>query len=84
MCPSNANGIVDIKPTLGLVSRSGIVPIAHSQDTAGPMARTVADAVAILTAIAGVDSRDEATAGSEEQIPADYGAFLVKDGLSGR
>ena len=83
VCPSNANGIVGIKPTLGLVSRSGIVPIAHSQDTAGPMARTVADAVALLTAIAGVDSRDEATAESAEQIPADYGAFLAEDGLKG-
>jgi amidase len=51
VCPSNANGIVGIKPTLGLVGRTGIVPIAHSQDTAGPMARTVADAAAILTAL---------------------------------
>src|SRR6478735_7735114 len=60
--PSNVNGLVGLKPTLGLVSRSGIVPIAHSQDTAGPMARTVADAAALLTAMAGTDPRDADTA----------------------
>ncbi|HET6655489.1 MAG TPA: amidase family protein, partial [Gammaproteobacteria bacterium] len=62
ICPSSVNGIVGIKPTLGLVSRAGIVPISHSQDTAGPMARSVADAAAVLTAIAGSDPRDPATA----------------------
>src|SRR5438093_2866090 len=61
VCPSGANALVGIKPTLGLVSRSGIVPIAHSQDTAGPMARTVADAAALLTALTGVDPRDPDT-----------------------
>ena len=59
--PSNSNGLVGIKPTLGLVSRSGIVPIAHSQDTAGPMTRTVADAAALLGAMAGADADDPAT-----------------------
>ena len=58
VCPSSGNGVVGIKPTLGLVSRSGIIPIAHSQDTAGPMTRTVADAAAVLTVLAGVDPRD--------------------------
>jgi amidase len=81
ICPSHANGIVGIKPTVGLVSRAGIIPIAHSQDTAGPMARTVADAVALLTVLAGADSRDPATAGCE---PAgDYSAFLDPQGLRG-
>ena len=61
ICPSNVNGIVGIKPTLGLVSRAGIIPIAHSQDTAGPMARTVADAAILLAALAGPDPRDPAT-----------------------
>ena len=62
VCPSSACGLVGIKPTLGLVSRSGIIPISHSQDTAGPMARTVADAAALLAVLSGVDSRDTATA----------------------
>ena len=82
VCPANANGIVGIKPTLGLVSRAGIVPLAHSQDTAGTMGRTVADATAMLTAIAGADSRDDATAASA-QHPADFAAFLLQDGLQG-
>ncbi len=64
VCPSNANGLVGIKPTLGLVSRVGIIPIAHSQDTAGPMARTVSDGAILLGAMAGVDPRDPATAAS--------------------
>ena len=63
VCPSHACGVVGLKPTLGLVSRSGIVPIAHSQDTAGPMARTVADAAALLAVLAGADPDDAATAG---------------------
>ena len=81
VCPASANGLVGLKPTLGLVSRSGIIPIAHSQDTAGPMARTVADAAAILTAIAGVDSRDSATSASAVRGLVDYTAFLDKTGL---
>jgi amidase len=81
--PSNACGIVGIKPTVGLVSRSGIIPIAHSQDTAGPMCRTVADAAALLTALAGTDPRDPATAAAEGRIAPDYTAFLERDGLRG-
>ena len=61
VCPSGVNGLVGIKPTVGLVSRSGIIPISHSQDTAGPMTRTVADAAVLLTAMTGVDPRDPAT-----------------------
>jgi amidase len=83
VCPSSANGLVGIKPTVGLVSRAGIVPIAHSQDTAGPMARTVADAAALLAALQGVDPRDEATAASEGRAPADYSAALDPGGLRG-
>jgi len=83
VCPSSANGVVGIKPTLGLVSRAGIVPIAHSQDTAGPMARTVTDAAILLGAIAGVDPRDAATAAAGGRI-ADYAAALDPGGLAGR
>ncbi len=64
VCPAGVNGVVGIKPTVGLVSRAGIVPISHSQDTAGPMARTVADAATLLAALAGADPRDAATAGA--------------------
>ncbi|HEU4794232.1 MAG TPA: amidase, partial [Pyrinomonadaceae bacterium] len=80
VCPSNANSLVGIKPTLGLVSRSGIIPIAHSQDTAGPMTRTVADAAVILAAIIGFDPSDSAT----KSIPTiDLTTALNKDGLRG-
>src|SRR5437899_4026990 len=82
VCPSTTSGIVGIKPTLGLVSRAGIVPIAHSQDTAGPMARTVADAAALLGALAGEDPRDPATAASHGRA-ADYARFLDPEGLRG-
>ena len=82
VCPSGINGIVGIKPTLGLVSRSGIIPIAHSQDTAGPMARSVRDAAILLTAITGVDAEDAATANAEVQ--QDYSANLTADGISGK
>jgi len=82
ICPSVRNGLVGIKPTLGLVSRSGIIPIAHSQDTAGPMARTVADAAALLGVMAGEDKKDSITAGGKTH-PKDYTAFLNKDGLRG-
>ncbi len=81
--PSNANSLVGLKPTLGLVSRSGIVPIAHSQDTAGPMARTVADAAVLLGALTGVDPLDQATEGSRGQSYTDYRPFLDRDGLRG-
>jgi amidase len=79
--PSSVNGIVGIKPTVGLVSRTGIIPIAASQDSAGPMARTVADAALLLTAMAGRDTADAATAGAPEHI--DYRRFVRKDGLAG-
>ena len=83
VCPSSINGVVGIKPTVGLVSRAGIIPIAHSQDTAGPMARTVRDAAAILGALTGVDPRDEATAASDGHATTDYTQFLDADGLKG-
>jgi amidase len=81
--PSSANGLVGIKPTLGLISRAGIVPIAHSQDTAGPMARTVADAAALLGAMAGEDAHDPATALGRGRAFADYAQFLDPRGLQG-
>ncbi len=81
--PSTCCGIVGIKPTLGLVSRAGIIPIAHSQDTAGPMARTVADAATLLGALTGVDARDEATAASAGQSRVDYTGSLDPNGLKG-
>jgi amidase len=85
--PSNVNGLVGIKPTLGLVSRSGIVPIAHSQDTAGPMTRTVADAAALLTAMAGADPDDRATHAGVQRRPTsaatDYTTTLDPNGLKG-
>jgi amidase len=81
VCPSSANGIVGIKPTLGLVSRAGLIPIAHSQDTPGPMARTVRDAAILLGELAGVDREDKATAGSGAKAAADYTEFLDPHGL---
>jgi amidase len=83
VCPSSANGIVGIKPTLGLVSRAGIIPIAHSQDTAGPMTRTVRDAAILLSALAGVDPRDGVTAASAGRVSTDYTKFLDPNGLKG-
>ena len=83
VCPSSANSLVGIKPTVGLVSRAGIIPIAHSQDTAGPMTRTVADAAILLGALTGVDSRDSATTLSQTKSFTDYTQFLDKDGLKG-
>jgi amidase len=83
VCPSSANGLVGIKPTVGLVSRAGIVPISHSQDTAGPMARTVADAAALLGALAGVDPGDPVTKQSGGKAQADYSRFLDANGLGG-
>ena len=83
ICPSSMAGLVGLKPTVGLVSRSGIIPISHSQDTAGPMARSVADAAALLTAMTGVDPDDAATTGSDAQVAADYSKFLRADGLRG-
>jgi amidase len=83
VCPSAFGALVGIKPTVGLVSRSGIIPISHSQDTAGPMARTVADAAALLGAMTGVDSRDPATASAPALPNTDYTAALVADALQG-
>jgi len=84
ICPSATCGIVGIKPTLGVVSRSGIIPIAHSQDTAGPMCRTVADAAALLTVLAGADPADKITTGTEIQRNIDYTKFLNRDGVKGK
>ena len=81
VCPSSANSLVGIKPTLGLVSRRGIIPISHTQDTAGPMARTVADAAALLGVLAGTDPDDPATAGA--RVESDYTRFLDPKGLQG-
>src|SRR5215212_7913056 len=83
ICPSQTNGIVGFKPTLGLVSRSGIIPIAHSQDTAGPMARTVADVAILLAAMTGVDSADAPTRLSKKRALTNYTKYLDRDGLKG-
>jgi amidase len=83
VCPSSMNGIVGIKPTLGLISRAGIIPIAHSQDTAGPMARSVRDAALLLGALTGIDARDSATQASAGKFYADYTQFLDPNGLRG-
>ena len=83
VCPSSANSLVGIKPTVGLVSRAGIIPISHSQDTAGPMARTVSDAAILLGAMTGIDPRDEATNESRGKSVADYTKFFDKEGLRG-
>lgn len=83
ICPASMNGIVGIKPTLGLVSRSGIIPISHNQDTAGPMARDVRDAAILLTAMAGSDPRDPATADADKHA-TDYTRFLDPNGLRGK
>ena len=81
--PSGVCGVVGFKPTVGLVSRGGIIPISHTQDTAGPITRTVADAAALLTAITGVDPRDPATQSSVGKAQADYRKFLDPAGLKG-
>lgn len=83
VCPSSTNSLVGIKPTLGLISRAGIIPIAHSQDTAGPMCRTVTDAAILLGALAGVDPRDKATNASQGKAQADYTRFLDASGFKG-
>ncbi len=83
VCPASANGVVGLKPTVGLVSRTGIIPISHSQDTAGPLCRTVRDAAILLGALTGVDDEDKATAESRGKSYADYTQFLVADGLRG-
>ena len=83
VCPSGANALVGIKPTVGLISRAGIIPISRTQDTAGPMARTVADAAILLGAMAGVDPRDRATRAAVGRAASDYTTALKADGLKG-
>ncbi len=83
VCPSGRCGIVGLKPTVGLTSRAGVIPISHSQDTVGPMTRSVADAAIVLGALVGVDPRDPATAESEGKFVTDYTAYLDPNGLAG-
>jgi len=83
VCPSSTNGVVGIKPTVGLVSRTGIIPISHTQDTPGPMCRTVRDAAILLGALTGLDAEDSATSDSRERAYTDYTQFLKADGLRG-
>lgn len=83
ICPSSLNGVVGIKPTVGLTSRAGVIPISHSQDTVGPHARTVADAALLLAAIAGLDPRDPATTDGAAHAAPDYAKSLQRDGLRG-
>ena len=84
VAPSSFCGIVGIKPTVGLLSRSGIIPISKTQDTAGPMARTVRDAAILLSVLTGVDEEDAVTSESKEKIQKDYTQFLKADGLKGK
>jgi amidase len=84
VCPSNNNGIVGIKPTVGLISRSGIIPISFTQDTPGPMGRTVEDVAVTLGTMTGIDSTDSKTLASEGKYQTDYTKFLKKDGLQGK
>jgi amidase len=83
VCPSSSNGLAGIKPTVGLVSRSGIIPISHSQDGAGPMCRTVRDAAILLGALTGVDPEDSATAASAGKSQTDYAQYCDRNGLKG-
>ncbi len=83
VCPSSTCGIAGIKPTVGLISRTGIIPISHTQDTAGPMCRTLRDAAIVLGALTGMDSADSATTESREHSYTDYTQFLKEDGLRG-
>lgn len=83
LCPSSINGVVGIKPTVGLTSRAGVIPIAHSQDTVGPFGRTVSDAAAVLSAITGADSHDPATQTSVNHSSTDYTKYLDANGLMG-
>ena len=91
VCPASVSSVVGIKPTLGLVSRTGVIPIAHSQDTVGPFGRTVADAAALLEVLTGADPQDAATTnggsprsqGETGNGMKDYSRFLDPDGLHG-
>ncbi|MEZ4918695.1 MAG: amidase [Saprospiraceae bacterium] len=84
VCPANNNGIVGIKPTVGLISRSGIIPISFTQDTPGPMARTVKDAALCLNALTGIDPQDSKTSASQGKVAKDYTRFLNPNGLKGK
>ncbi len=84
VCPSNNNGVVGLKPTVGLISRSGIIPISFTQDSAGPMGRTVEDVAICLGALTGVDQGDAKSINSENHFLTDYTAYLKKDGLQGK
>lgn len=84
VCPSNANGIVGIKPTVGLISRSGIIPISFTQDTAGPMARTLTDATIALGALTATDAKDTKTLAPNRKALNDYTPFLKEDGVAGK
>jgi len=84
ICPAAVNGLVGLKPTVGVVSRSGIIPISVSQDTAGPMGRTVADVAALMTGLAGVDAADPAGPAAEGHVAPDYEAALKADALKGK
>ncbi len=84
VCPSHANGITGIKPTIGLISRSGVIPIAHTMDSPGPMGRTVADAAICLSALTGIDNLDSKTVESDGKYHTDYSQFLRADGLKGK
>jgi amidase len=84
VCPSNNNGVVGIKPTVGLISRSGIIPISFTQDTPGPIGRTVEDVAIALGALTGIDPDDSKTLASEGKSFTDYTQFLKKDGLRGK
>ena len=84
ICPSSQNGLVGLKPTVGLVSRNGIIPISISQDTAGPMGRSVADVAALLNVLAAKDEKDPAGGASAGRIPPDYSAYLKTDALRGK
>jgi amidase len=82
--PARANSVVGLRPTVGLVSRDGIIPISHTQDTAGPLTRTVTDAAIMLSALAGIDPNDPATQASQGKTPTSYTQFLKLDGLQGK
>ena len=84
ICPASVSGLVGMKPTVGVVSRRGIIPISVSQDTAGPMGRSVADIALLMNALAAVDERDPAGAAAKGKIPGDYLAFLDIDALRGK
>ena len=84
ICPASVNGLAGLKPTVGLVSRTGIIPISVSQDTAGPMARTVSDVALMLNGMAAVDAADPSGAAAEGKIAADYAAFLKADAVKGK